>query len=121
MQNLFQVIPPNFFNYLASNSNGAVYSDCLELIYNEYEQEISYRLPRSRIRDTLAIYLLAQLIRERINIVVCVPICAFILYSIFNLLTMLGVPSGTLQEACLGAFIILFGIIGSRNVKGVVK
>ena len=58
MQNLFQVIPPNFFNYLASNSNGAVYSDCLELIYNEYEQEISYRLPRSRIRDTLAIYLL---------------------------------------------------------------
>lgn len=73
------------------------------------------------IFQPLAIYLLAQIIRERINIVVCVPICAFILYSIFNLLTMLGVPSGTLQEACLGAFIILFGIIGSRNVKGVVK
>ena len=73
------------------------------------------------IFQPLAIYLLAQIIRERINIVICVPICAFILYSIFNLLTMLGVPSGTLQEACLGAFIILFGIIGSRNVKGVVK
>jgi ribose transport system permease protein len=73
------------------------------------------------IFQPLAIYLLAQIIRERINIVVCVPICAFILYSIFNLLTMLGVPSGTLQEAFLGAFIIIFGIIGSRKVKGVVK
>lgn len=73
------------------------------------------------IFQPLAIYLLAQIIRERINIVVCVPICAFILYSIFNLLTMLGVPSGTLQEACLGAFIVVFGIIGSRKVKGVVK
>ena len=73
------------------------------------------------IFQPLAIYLLAQIIRERINIVVCVPICAFILYSIFNLLTMLGVPSGTLQEACLGAFIVVFGVIGSRKVKGVVK
>ena len=73
------------------------------------------------IFQPLAIYLLAQIIRERINIVVCVPICAFILYSIFNLLTMLGVPSGTLQEAFLGAFIVIFGIIGSRKVKGVVK
>ena len=73
------------------------------------------------IFQPLAIYLLAQIIRERINIVVCVPICAFILYAIFNLLTMLGVPSGTLQEACLGAFIVVFGIIGSRKVKGVVK
>ncbi len=73
------------------------------------------------IFQPLAIYLLAQIIQKRINIVICVPICAFILYSIFNLLTILGVPSGTLQEACLGGFIIIFGVIGSRNVKGVVK
>ena len=73
------------------------------------------------IFQPLAIYLLAQIIQKRINIVICVPICAFILYSIFNLLTILGVPSGTLQEACLGGFIVIFGIIGSRSVKGVVK
>jgi hypothetical protein len=45
------------------------------------------------IFQPLAIYLLAQIIRERINIIICVPICAFTPYSIFNLLTMLGVPS----------------------------
>ncbi len=73
------------------------------------------------IFQPLAIYLLAQIIQKRINIVICVPICAFILYSIFNLLTILGVPSGTLQEACLGGFIVIFGVIGSRGVKGVVK
>jgi ribose transport system permease protein len=73
------------------------------------------------IFQPLAIYLLAQIIQKRVNIVICVPICAFILYSIFNLLTILGVPSGTLQEAFLGGFIVVFGIIGSRGVKGVVK
>lgn len=73
------------------------------------------------IFQPLAIYLLAQIISKRINIVICVPICAFILYAVFNILTVLGVPSGTLQEAFLGAFIVIFGILGSRGVKGVVK
>jgi ribose transport system permease protein len=50
-----------------------------------------------------------------------VPICAFILYAVFNILTVLGVPSGTLQEAFLGLFIVIFGVIGQRKVKGVVK
>lgn len=73
------------------------------------------------IFQPLAIYLLAQIIQKRINIILCVPICAFLLYAVFNILTILGVPSGTLQEAFLGAFIILFGVIGSRGTKGVVK
>ena len=73
------------------------------------------------IFQPLAIYLLAQIIQKRINIIICVPICAFILYAVFNVLTVLGVPSGTLQEAFLGIFIIIFGILGSRGVKGVVK
>ncbi len=58
MQNLFDVIPVSFFNYLASNSNHRVYADCLQVIYDEYDREISYRIPRGRVRDALAIYLI---------------------------------------------------------------
>lgn len=56
--NVFDVIPAGFFNYLASNSNQRLYVECLELIYRQYEREISYCIPRNRIRDSLAIYLL---------------------------------------------------------------
>ena len=73
------------------------------------------------IFQPLAIYLLAQIIQKHINIIICVPICAFILYAVFNVLTVLGVPSGTLQEAFLGFFIVIFGVIGQRKAKGVVK
>ncbi len=73
------------------------------------------------IFQPLAIYLLAQIIQKQINIVIAVPICSFILYAVFNILTIMGVPSGTLQEAFLGIFIVIFGIIGQRKVKGVIK
>lgn len=73
------------------------------------------------IFQPLAIYLLAQVLQKHINIVIGVPICSFIIYSVFNMLTILGVPSGTLQEAVLGAFLVAFGIIGQRGVKGVIK
>ncbi|MCM1136379.1 MAG: DUF5716 family protein [Clostridium sp.] len=56
--NVFNVIPAGFFNYLASNSSQRLYAECLELIYGQYEREISYRIPRNQIRDSLAIYLL---------------------------------------------------------------
>ena len=58
MRNLFDVIPVGFFNYLASSSNHRIYADCLQVIYDEYDSEISYRIPRSRVRDAVAIYLL---------------------------------------------------------------
>ena len=58
MRNLFDVIPTGFFNYLASNSNHRIYADCLQVIYDEYDREISYRIPRSRVRDALANYLM---------------------------------------------------------------
>ncbi len=57
MPNLFDRVPVNFFNYLGSSSNHRIYADCLLLIYNEYENEISYRLPRAQIRDAVANYL----------------------------------------------------------------
>lgn len=58
MINLFESIPSGFFNCLASGSNNRIYSDCLQIIYDQYDREISYRIPRNRIRDALAAYLL---------------------------------------------------------------
>jgi hypothetical protein len=57
VNNLFNQLPNGFFNLLASNSNNQVYADCLELIFREYEREVSYRIPRDRIRDAIAIYI----------------------------------------------------------------
>ena len=73
------------------------------------------------IFQPLAIVLLAQILQRWINIIIAVPICAFIIYSVFTLLTTMGVPSGTLQEASLCIFLIVFGIIGRLGYKGVVK
>ena len=39
--NVFDIIPSDFFNYLGGNSNNRVYADCLELIHNQYDKEIS--------------------------------------------------------------------------------
>ena len=57
MANLFDVVPGSFFNLLGSGSKNRIYSECLLVIYNEYENEISYRLPRIQIRDAVAYYL----------------------------------------------------------------
>jgi ribose transport system permease protein len=75
----------------------------------------------SMIFYPLSVFLLAQVLQKKINIIVAVPICSLIVYAIFNELALLGVPSGTLQEACLGAFLIVFGILGQKGFKGVVK
>ena len=58
MYRVFKMVPPGFFNNLASGSNQRIYADCIQLIYKEYEREISYRIPKNRIRDSLAIYFL---------------------------------------------------------------
>lgn len=55
---LFEAIPSGFFNCLSSAGNQNIYSDCLLLIYEQYDREISYRILRNQIRDVLAIYLL---------------------------------------------------------------
>lgn len=58
MQNLFDSLPKNFFNYLSSSSQNRIYSDCLREIYLLYEQQISFRLPRSTVRNALSVFLL---------------------------------------------------------------
>lgn len=50
-----------------------------------------------------------------------VVVGAFIVTILFNILTLLGVPSGTGQEMCLGAVVIFCGILSSFKYKGVVK
>lgn len=45
----------------------------------------------------------------------------FLTAMIFNILTLMGVPSGTFQEFLLGVIVVVFGITAQRNVKGVVK
>ncbi len=52
-KNLFDALPIGFFNCLASGSSNRIYSDCLLLIYHEYDREITYRIARSRIRMRL--------------------------------------------------------------------
>jgi ribose transport system permease protein len=75
----------------------------------------------NKIFQPLAIFLLAQIMQKRINVIIAVPICSLVIYSIFNLLTIFKVPSGTLQEAALGLFLIAFAVVGQRGTNTVVK
>lgn len=69
----------------------------------------------------LAALLLAQIVQKKVNLIVAMPIAALMVYMLFNMLTIAGVASGTLQEAVLGLCVLLFGVLAQRNVKGVVK
>lgn len=55
--NLFDMIPKGFFNLLGSGANNRIYSDCLSIIYEEYDREITFRIGRERLRDAIAVYL----------------------------------------------------------------
>lgn len=56
--NVFDSIPDEFFNCLASSSNHRAYAGCLGSIYEQYNSAVSFRMPRADIRDSLSIYLL---------------------------------------------------------------
>jgi len=73
------------------------------------------------IFQPLAITLLAQIMQRKINIIIAIPMCSFIIYAVFNLMTMFGIPGITLQQVFLGAFLIAFGVGGQRGIKEVVK
>lgn len=57
MNNVFDIIPSNFFNPLSSGSNYKTNSSLLRFIYKQYDNEISYRIKRNALRDELAYYL----------------------------------------------------------------
>lgn len=57
MDNLFDIIPNSFFNPLASNSNYRINSALFRFIYEQYDNEISYRIKRNVLRDELAYFI----------------------------------------------------------------
>ena len=59
MHSVFDIIPADFFTILGrGNPNRAAYSELLLKIYGLYENEISYRIARDMVRDTIAAFLL---------------------------------------------------------------
>ena len=60
---LFSFVNRNFFNLLSSGSNNEIHAGCLLVIYNLYEHEVSYKLPRTAVRDSISEYL----VYERVN------------------------------------------------------
>lgn len=75
----------------------------------------------SGIFRSLAILLLAQSFSGIFTLPSGVLICSILVMGLFNFLTMIGVPSGTGQEMCLGALVILCGVISHWKHRGVVK
>lgn len=69
----------------------------------------------------LAVILIAQSFSRVYNEVIGCVIGAFIVAALFNILTLLGVPSGTGQDVCLGAVVLVCGILSSIGYKGVMK
>lgn len=75
----------------------------------------------SSIFRSLATFLLAQSFVSTIGVPLGVLLGSLLIAGLFNCLTLLGVPSGTGQEICLGAIVIICGVISNIKNKGVVK
>lgn len=69
----------------------------------------------------IAAVLLAQAMRRHIDYMAAIPLATLFITAIFNLMTLLGIQSGTWQQVTLGLTVILFGIVARRGTKGVVK
>ena len=75
----------------------------------------------SMVFPPLTTVFLARVLSRWINIIIAVPFCAFLIYACYNMLAIIGVPSGTLQETVLGLFVIVFGVISQRGTKEIIK
>ena len=97
---------------------------CSAFLNESYNARLSIKTgltSLSMIFQPMAGYMLASVLSRKINIMIGVPVCSLLVYTIFNVLTFLGVPSGTWQEAVLGIIVTVFGVLAQRNVKKVVK
>lgn len=70
---------------------------------------------------SLAIILLAQSFSKLFTMPVAVLVCGITITALFNFLTLIGVPSGTGQDICLGALVIVCGVVSHWKFRGVVK
>lgn len=75
----------------------------------------------SGIFKSLAVILIAGSFSRIFNDAVGCVIGSFIVAGLFNVLTLVGVPSGTGQDICLGMVVLVCGILSSLKYKGVMK
>ncbi len=75
----------------------------------------------NNIFKPLAIILIAGSFSRFFNDAVGCLIGGIIVAGLFNILTLMGVPSGTGQNVCLGAVVLVCGIFSSLGYKGVQK
>ena len=73
------------------------------------------------IFTALAGFLLADSLKKYMNLTIAIIVGIFIISALFNVLTILGVPSGTWQQTVMGLTVIISGIASQRKYKGVVK
>lgn len=73
------------------------------------------------IGKALATWLLAGAMEKRLSKPICIVLGAFFTAMLFNVMTRLGVPSGTWQEVTNAAFILIFGASAFAGTKEVVK
>jgi ribose transport system permease protein len=101
-----------------------IFIGCAGFLRESYSQMV--QIPQSLsslavIFPPFAAIFIAQVISRWINMIIAVPFCAVIIYICYNVLSIIGVPSGTISEFMLALFIIVFGVIAQRGVKEVVK
>lgn len=89
--------------------------------YNGYLVSSSGMGSVSSIFRSLATFLLAQSFASVIGVPLGALLGSLLIAGLFNCLTLLGVPSGTGQEICLGAIVIICGVVSNIKNKGVVK
>lgn len=75
----------------------------------------------SGIFKALAVILISGSFSRVFNDAVGCVVGAFIVAGLFNILTLMGVPSGTGQDICLGIVVLVCGILSSLGYKGVMK
>jgi ribose transport system permease protein len=103
---------------------GAVFIGLAAIIQESYAGKLSSQSglgSLSTIFKSLATVLLAGSFEKVLSMPVGILIGSIFITGLFNVLTLLGVPSGTGQEICLGGIVILCGIISHWGYKGVVK
>ena len=101
-----------------------IFVGCSAFLNESYSARISVKTgltSMTMVFQPIASLMLAQVLKAKINLIFGIPICALFVYGIFNMLTIAGVPSGTLQEAVLGLIVIVFAILAQRKQKKVVK